>query len=46
MMRSIFAFLVGVYVGQEYDNLIPNVKQKTFQIFEEFKSTDFYKNIK
>lgn len=45
MMRSLFAFIVGVYVGQEYGNLIPNVRKKTLEMFEEFKYTDFYKKL-
>jgi len=44
MFQSIVSFLLGVYVGQEFGNNIPNVKNKTFELLQEFEKTDFYKN--
>jgi hypothetical protein len=34
MFKIIAAFLVGVYVGQEY-NQIPNIKEKTKELYKE-----------
>ena len=45
MLRTLFVFLVGVYVGQEYGDNIPNIKRYTNNILEKFKDTDIYKNI-
>ncbi len=44
MLQSIMSFLLGVYVGQEFGNNIPNVKNKTIELLHEFEKTDFYKN--
>ena len=45
MIRTLCVFIFGVYVGQEYGNLIPNVKNKTCEVFENFKTTDLYKKV-
>lgn len=45
MIRTLFVFIFGVYIGQEYGNLIPNVKIKTYEVFENFKTTELYKKI-
>lgn len=45
MIRSLVAFVLGVYVGQEYGNIIPNVKNKTYELLEDFKKTEFYKDV-
>jgi len=45
MIRTLCVFIFGVYVGQEYGNLIPNVKSKTYEVFENFKTTELYKKI-
>ena len=31
MFQSIVSFLFGVYIGQEFGNNIPNVKNKTIE---------------
>lgn len=43
MLKIIIAFVSGVYIGQEYGNLIPNVKNKSIKKYEEFINSDFYK---
>jgi hypothetical protein len=45
MIRSLVIFAFGVYVGQEYGGLIPNVKLKTYEILDNFTQTDLYKKI-
>lgn len=45
MFRTIAVFILGVYVGQEYGNLIPNVKMKGEEFYENLLETDFYKKI-
>lgn len=42
MIRIIGVFLLGVYIGQEYGNKIPNVSKKSLEIFELFKNTEIY----
>jgi hypothetical protein len=44
MFQSIVSFLFGVYIGQEFGNNIPNVKNKTIEILKEFEKTEFYSN--
>lgn len=45
MFRTIAVFILGVYVGQEYGNVIPNVKSKGSEMFDEFSQTNFYKKL-
>jgi hypothetical protein len=45
MLRSLVIFMVGVYVGQEYGSSIPSVKEKSYEMFEQFRTTDLYKKI-
>jgi hypothetical protein len=45
MLKYTVVFLIGVFVGQEYGTLIPNVKTKAIETFNEFKKTDLYKKI-
>ena len=45
MLRLIGAFLLGVYVGQEYGKQIPDVKDKTMELYSEFKRTELYKSL-
>lgn len=45
MLRSLTIFLLGVYVGQEYSDTIPNVKTKVYEVLEEFKKTELYKKM-
>lgn len=45
MLRSLFIFALGVYVGQEYGTLIPSVKLKTYEAFDNFRQTDLYKKM-
>lgn len=33
----------GIYIGQEYPNSVPNIKEKTIQVYKYFQTTDFYK---
>ena len=42
MMRITFAFLLGVYIGQEYGNDIPSVNKKTLEIIQIFRNTEIY----
>jgi len=40
-MRSLVAFILGVFIGQEYGNLIPNIKNESIKFLENIK-----KNVK
>jgi hypothetical protein len=33
-MRSLVAFLFGIYIGQEYGTLIPNLKNESIKLYE------------
>ena len=44
MLQNIISFLIGVYVGQEFGQQIPNVKDKTTELCKEFQKTEFYAN--
>jgi hypothetical protein len=45
MFRSLFIFAVGVYIGQEYGTLIPSVKLKTYEVFDNVRKTELYKKM-
>lgn len=45
MVKYSIAFLLGVYVGQQYGNALPNLKKKYEEIYENFKQSEFYKKI-
>ena len=45
MLRTLIVFVAGVYIGQEYGNTIPNVKMKSYELYESFKAMEFYKKI-
>jgi len=42
MIQSIIFFLFGVYIGQEFGTNIPNVRQKTIEIWKELERTKFF----
>jgi hypothetical protein len=42
MLRITAMFLLGVYVGQEYGNNIPNINKKSLEIIELFRHTEIY----
>lgn len=33
-MRTIIALLFGIYIGQEYGKLIPNLKNESIKLYE------------
>ncbi len=35
----------GIYIGQEYKDSVPNIKQSTIKLYKYFKTTDFYKEL-
>lgn len=45
MLKYSIAFLLGVYVGQQYGTALPNLKKKSEEIYENFKKSDFYKKV-
>lgn len=45
MIRTLIIFMTGVFVGQEYGNTIPNVKRKTYELYEYMKNTELYKKV-
>jgi len=34
-MRSLVAFLLGVFIGQEYGTLIPNLKNESIKLYQQ-----------
>ena len=36
-MRSLVAFLFGIYIGQEYGRLIPNLKNESIKLYEKLE---------
>lgn len=46
MLRTLAVFMLGVYVGQEYGSVIPNVKSKSEEFYDKFTETEFYKKLK
>jgi hypothetical protein len=44
MFQNIISFLFGVYIGQEFGQHVPNVKDKSFELLKEFEKTEFYNN--
>ena len=45
IIKYSIVFLTGIYVGQEYGNTIPNVKNYMIKSYNDFKNTDFYKRV-
>ena len=45
IIKYTITFLLGVYAGQEYGSVIPNVKDKTCEVYNNFKNTELYKKI-
>lgn len=45
MIRDISILLIGIYIGQEHGNKIPNVKIKAIEYYNIFKQTELYKNL-
>jgi sporulation protein YlmC with PRC-barrel domain len=43
-LSNLAIFTIGVYVGQEYNNVI-NIKQTSIKILQLIKQTDLYKEI-
>lgn len=39
MFQNIICFLFGIYVGQEYGNTIPNVREKSIEVWKELERT-------
>jgi Tfp pilus assembly protein PilP len=36
-MRSLVALLFGIYIGQEYGRLIPNLKNESIKLYEKLE---------
>ena len=45
LIKYTVTFLLGVYAGQEYGLVIPNVKDKANEMYGNFKKTELYKKI-
>lgn len=45
LIKYTITFLAGVYIGQEYGNTIPKVKDYTDDLCQRFKQTEFYKQV-
>jgi hypothetical protein len=45
MIKYIVSFVFGVYIGQEYGSLVPNVKNRTIEALKQIKESDFYKEV-
>lgn len=45
IVKYTITFLAGVYIGQEYGKTIPNVKDYSKELYNNFLNTDFYKRV-
>ena len=42
MIQNIISFIFGVYIGQEFGNNIPNVRNKSIEIWKELEKNKFF----
>ena len=42
MIQTVICFFLGIHIGQEYGNQIPNVRDMSNNLLKEFQKTDFY----
>lgn len=45
LIKYTVTFLAGIYIGQEYGNTIPKVKDYTLELYDRFTRTEFYKQV-
>ena len=45
MLYTFFVLMFGIYLGQEYNEQLPNVKKHAIKCYDEFKQTELYKNV-
>jgi len=45
VLKTVGVFLLGVYVGQEYGKTIPNVREKTIELYKDFQQTEIYQKL-
>lgn len=46
MFRTLIVFTFGLFLGQEYGTVLPNVKLEGLHFFHQILKSDFYKNLK
>ena len=46
MFRTLIVFTFGIFIGQEYNEVLPNVKIEGLNMFHKIITSDFYKRIK
>lgn len=45
IIKYTITFFAGIYIGQEYGNTIPRVKDYTRELYNKFLQTEFYKQV-
>lgn len=46
MLYDLFILLLGIAIGQEYNESLPNIKNSSLKMYNNFIKSDFYKKIK
>lgn len=46
MFRTLIAFTLGVYFGQEFPTVLPNVKNEGIILYNQILRSEFYKKLK
>jgi hypothetical protein len=46
MFKSLLAFTFGLFLGQEYGSVLPNVKNEGLILYNNILKSDFYKRLK
>ena len=46
MFRTFIVFTIGLFLGQEYGEFLPNVKTEGLHFFNQILKSDFYKRLK
>lgn len=45
IIKYTITFLAGVYIGQEYQDTIPKIKNYTVKFYDKFTRTEFYREV-
>lgn len=46
MFRTVLVFTFGVFLGQEFGTVLPNVKNEGLIFYNQILKSDFYKKLK
>ena len=46
MCKTTLIFLLGIYIGQEFGETLPNIQTESFKIYYIFTKSDFYNKLR